>query len=80
MNLRELEAQAEFLAPVIASAGSKAVGPPRERLAAIDEQIAALIKSPDEMPDVSHPGNIGRASGRERVEHSVGAVSSKKKA
>lgn len=55
MNLRELEAQAEFLAPVIASAVSKAVGPLREALAEKDEQIAALIKRLDEMPDVINP-------------------------
>ena len=55
MNLRELEAQAEFLAPVIASAVSKAVGPLREALAEKDEQIAALIKRLDEMPDVITP-------------------------
>ena len=55
MNLRELEAQAEFLAPVIASAVSKAVGTLREALAEKDEQIAALIKRLDEMPDVINP-------------------------
>lgn len=55
MNLRELEAQAEFLAPVIASAVTKAVGPLREALAEKDEQIAALIKRLDEMPDVITP-------------------------
>ena len=55
MNLRELEAQAEYLAPVIASAVSKAVGPLREALAEKDEQIAALIKRIDEMPDVISP-------------------------
>ena len=55
MNLRELEAQAEFLAPVIASAVTKAVGPLREALAEKDEQIAALIKRLDEMPDVINP-------------------------
>lgn len=55
MNLRELEAQAEFLAPVIASAVSKVVGPLREALAEKDEQIAALIKRLDEMPDFINP-------------------------
>lgn len=50
MNLRELEAQAEFLAPVIAAAVAKAVAPLREEIAAKDLTLAALIKRLDELP------------------------------
>lgn len=50
MNLRELEAQAEFLAPVIAAAVAKAVAPLREEIAAKDLTLAALTKRLDELP------------------------------
>lgn len=50
MNLRELEAQAEFLAPVIAAAVKSALQPMRDTLAEKDQQIAALIKRLDELP------------------------------
>jgi len=50
MNLRELEAQAEFLAPVIAAAVAKAVAPLREEIAAKDLTLTALIKRLDELP------------------------------
>lgn len=50
MNLRELEAQAEFLAPVLAAAVAKAVAPLRQALDEKDQQIAALIKRFDELP------------------------------
>lgn len=50
MNLRELEAQAEFLAPVIAAAVAKAVAPLREEIAAKDLTVAALTKRLDELP------------------------------
>lgn len=49
MNLRELEAQAEFLAPVIAAAVAKAVAPLREEIAAKDLTVAALTKRLDEL-------------------------------
>ena len=52
MNLRELEAQAEFLAPVIAAAVKSAVQPLRDILAEKDRQIADLIKRFDELPIV----------------------------
>lgn len=42
MNLRELEAQAEFLAPVIAAAVKKAVEPLNARIAAQAEAVKAL--------------------------------------
>lgn len=51
MNLRELEAQAEFLAPVIAAAVKSAVQPLRDTLAEKDRQIADLIKRFDELPE-----------------------------
>lgn len=50
MNLRELEAQAEFLAPVIAAAVKAALQPMRDTLAEKEEQIAVLIKRLDELP------------------------------
>jgi hypothetical protein len=50
MNLRELEAQAEFLAPVIAAAVAKAVAPLKDQIAQRDEQIADLSKRLDELP------------------------------
>lgn len=49
MNLRELEAQAEFLAPVIASAVAKAVSPLKEQIAQRDAEIADLKKRSDEL-------------------------------
>lgn len=53
--MRELEAQALALAPVIASAIAKAVAPLREQLAAKDEAIAALSKRLDELPAPAEP-------------------------
>lgn len=53
--MRELEAQALALAPVIASAIAKAVAPLREQLAAKDEAIAALSKRLDELPAAAAP-------------------------
>ena len=50
MNLRELEAQAEFLAPVIGMAISKALEPMRAEIAQRDQTIADLIKRLDELP------------------------------
>lgn len=50
MNLRELEAQAEFLAPVIAAAVAKAVSPLKELIAQRDSEIADLKKRLDELP------------------------------
>lgn len=50
MNLRELEAQAEFLAPVIAAAVAKAVAPLKEQIAQRDGRIADLTKRLDELP------------------------------
>jgi hypothetical protein len=50
MNLRELEAQAEFLAPVLAAAVVKAVAPLRQAMDEKDQQIAALMKRFDELP------------------------------
>ncbi|AXF51912.1 MAG: portal protein [Caudoviricetes sp.] len=50
MNLRELEAQAEFLAPVIAAAVAKAVAPLKEQIAQRDDRIADLTKRLDELP------------------------------
>lgn len=47
MNLRELEAQAEFLAPVIAAAVAKAVAPLKQDIAERDELIKELIKGID---------------------------------
>lgn len=55
MNLRELEAQAEFLAPVIAAAVKSAVQPLRDTLAEKDRQIADLIKRFDELPEPIAP-------------------------
>jgi hypothetical protein len=55
MNLRELEAQAEFLAPVIAAAVAKAVAPLKEQLAQRDSQIADLTKRMDELPEPVEP-------------------------
>lgn len=53
--MRELEAQALALAPVIASAIAKAVAPLQEALAAKDEAIAALSKRLDELPAAAEP-------------------------
>lgn len=50
MNLRELEAQAEFLAPVISAAVAKAVAPLKEQIAQRDDRIADLVKRLDELP------------------------------
>lgn len=50
MNLRELEAQAEFLAPVIAAAVAKAVAPLKDQITQRDVQIADLTKRLDELP------------------------------
>lgn len=47
MNLRELEAQAEFLAPVISAAVAKAVAPLKQDIAERDELIKELIKGID---------------------------------
>jgi hypothetical protein len=57
MNLRELEAQAEALAPVIAAAVRKAVAPLMEAMAERDELIKELIKERElekaELPDLA---------------------------
>lgn len=50
MNLRELEAQAEFLAPVIAAAVAKAVAPLKEQIAQRDQQISYLQRCVDNIP------------------------------
>lgn len=55
MNLRELEAQAEFLAPVIAAAVVKAVAPLKEQIAQRDDRIAELTKRLDELPSPVEP-------------------------
>lgn len=55
MNLRELEAQAEFLAPVIAAAVARAVEPLHEKLALRDLRIEALMKRLDELPAPVEP-------------------------
>lgn len=55
MNLRELEAQAEFLAPVIAAAVKSAVQPLRDTLDEKNRQIADLIKRFDELPEPIAP-------------------------
>lgn len=55
MNLRELEAQAEFLAPVIASAVKAALRPMQDTLAEKEKQIADLIKRLDELPEPVEP-------------------------
>ncbi len=55
MNMRELEAQAKFLAPVIASAVAKALEPMQKLLQAKDEQLAALAKRLDELPAPVEP-------------------------
>lgn len=55
MNLRELEAQAEFLAPVIAAAVAKAVAPLKDQIAQRDSQIADLTKRLDELPAPAEP-------------------------
>lgn len=55
MNLRELEAQAEFLAPVIAKAVSAAVAPLKDQIADRDSLIADLVKRLDEMPQPVTP-------------------------
>jgi hypothetical protein len=53
--MRELEAQALALAPVIASAIAKAVAPLQEALAAKDAAIVALSKRLDELPVAAEP-------------------------
>lgn len=55
MKLRELEAQAEFLAPVIAAAVAKAVAPLKEQIAQRDDRIADLTKRLDELPAPVEP-------------------------
>lgn len=55
MNLRELEAQAEFLAPVIAAAVAKAVSPLKEQIARRGAEIANLKKRLDELPAPVEP-------------------------
>lgn len=55
MNLRELEAQAEFLAPVIAAAVAKAVSPLKEQIAQRYSEIADLKKRLDELPAPVEP-------------------------
>lgn len=55
MNLRELEAQAEFLAPVIAAAVAKAVAPLKEQIVQRDLQIADLTKRLDDVPAPVEP-------------------------
>lgn len=55
MNLRELEAQAEFLAPVIAAAVAKAIAPLRGQIEERDQQIADLVKRMDELPAPIEP-------------------------
>ena len=55
MNLRELEAQAEFLAPVIAAAVAKAVAPLKEQIAQRDWEISDLKKRLDELPGPVEP-------------------------
>lgn len=55
MNLRELEAQAEFLAPVIAAAVAKAVAPLKEQITQRDARIADLTKRLDELPAPVEP-------------------------
>lgn len=63
MNLRELEAQAEFLAPVIAAAVAKAVSPLKEQIEQREADIAQLIKAikslEGEMESVKTPGFHG---------------------
>jgi hypothetical protein len=63
MNLRELEAQADFLAPVIAAAVKKAVEPLKEQIAEREDRIAELTKGmknlEDEMQSVKTPGFHG---------------------
>lgn len=53
--MRELEAQALVLTPVIAQAIAKALAPLREQLLAKDEAIAALVKRLDELPSAPEP-------------------------
>jgi hypothetical protein len=50
MNLRELEAQADFLAPVIAAAVAKALAPLQEQLSQKEQQIQALHDRINELP------------------------------
>lgn len=52
MNLRELEAQAEFLAPVLAAAVAKAVAPLREQITLLTEANTLLSKRLDELPTI----------------------------
>lgn len=53
--MRELEAQAKFLAPVIAAAVAKAVEPLQEKMALRDLRIEALMKRLDELPGPIEP-------------------------
>jgi hypothetical protein len=53
--MRELEAQAKFLAPVIASAVARALEPMQKLLQAKDDQLAALAKRLDELPAPIEP-------------------------
>lgn len=52
MNLRELEAQAEFLAPVIAAAVKAALQPLQKKLADAEDLIETLNKQVFELPDM----------------------------
>lgn len=62
MNLRELEAQAEFLAPVIAAAVAKAVAPLKDQITQRDAQIADLQKRLDELPAPVEPDLLAIAA------------------
>jgi len=55
MNLRELEAQAEFLAPVIAAAVARAVAPLLNSLSQKEQQIDALHKRINDLPALVEP-------------------------
>lgn len=55
MNMRELEAQALALTPVISQAIAKAVKPLQDSLAQKDQQIAELIKRIEELPQPEAP-------------------------
>lgn len=56
--MRELEAQALALTPVISQAIAKALAPLREQLLAKDEAIAALVKRLDELPSAPEPVDL----------------------
>jgi hypothetical protein len=51
LNMRELEAQAKFLAPVISAAVAKAVQPLQDLLSQKAQQIEALQKRIDDIPE-----------------------------